>query len=86
MQIQESDKSASVKVNADQLSLAIGKGGQNVRLAAHLTGWKINIREMESGEIKEVAEPTEAKGEVEEAKEIIEEAQEVPVTEETKTE
>ena len=86
VQIQESDKSASVKVNADQLSLAIGKGGQNVRLAAHLTGWKINIREMESGEIKEVAEPTEAKGEVEEAKEIIEEAQEVPVTEETKTE
>lgn len=28
----------------DQLSLAIGKGGQNVRLAAHLTGWKIDVR------------------------------------------
>jgi N utilization substance protein A len=28
----------------DQLSLAIGKGGQNVRLAAKLTGWKIDVR------------------------------------------
>ena len=27
-----------------QLSLAIGKEGQNARLAAHLTGWKIDIR------------------------------------------
>ena len=28
----------------DQLSLAIGKGGQNVRLAAKLTGWRIDIK------------------------------------------
>jgi N utilization substance protein A len=28
----------------DQLSLAIGRGGQNVRLAARLTGWKIDVR------------------------------------------
>lgn len=41
---------ATVKVPADQLSLAIGKGGQNVRLAAKLTGWKITIAE-ESGRI-----------------------------------
>jgi len=34
---------AKVKVPADQLSLAIGKGGQNVRLAAKLTGWKVDI-------------------------------------------
>jgi N utilization substance protein A len=33
-----------VYVNEDQLSLAIGKGGQNVRLAAKLTGWKIDVR------------------------------------------
>lgn len=39
---------AVVHVPADQLSLAIGKGGQNVRLAAKLTGWKITIAE-ESG-------------------------------------
>lgn len=36
---------AVIKVPADQLSLAIGKGGQNVRLAAKLTGWKITIAE-----------------------------------------
>lgn len=36
---------AHVKVPSDQLSLAIGKGGQNVRLAAKLTGWKITIVE-----------------------------------------
>ena len=33
-----------VIVPTDQLSLAIGKGGQNVRLAARLTGWKIDVR------------------------------------------
>jgi len=37
-------KMASVTVGEDQLSLAIGKGGQNVRLAAKLTGWKIDIK------------------------------------------
>lgn len=39
----EEEKSAFVEVKEDQLSLAIGRGGQNVRLAAKLTGWKINI-------------------------------------------
>lgn len=39
----ESEKIATVTVAEDQLSLAIGKEGQNVRLAAKLTGWKINI-------------------------------------------
>jgi len=33
-----------VFVPSDQTSLAIGKNGQNVRLAAKLTGWKIDIR------------------------------------------
>lgn len=36
-------KIARVKVSPDQQSLAIGKGGQNVRLAAKLTGWKIDV-------------------------------------------
>lgn len=36
---------ATVKVATEQLSLAIGRGGQNVRLAARLTSWKINILE-----------------------------------------
>lgn len=37
------DNSMTMVVEDDQLSLAIGKGGQNARLAAKLTGWKINI-------------------------------------------
>ena len=47
IQINEEEKSAVVQVSEDQLSLAIGKGGQNVRLAARLTGWKIDIQNLE---------------------------------------
>jgi N utilization substance protein A len=43
VQINEDEHLASVSVGADQLSLAIGKGGQNVRLAAKLTNWRITI-------------------------------------------
>lgn len=43
IEINEEEKSASVTVPEHQLSLAIGKSGQNVRLAARLTGWKIDI-------------------------------------------
>ena len=41
--LNEETKEAKVGVMEDQLSLAIGKAGQNVRLAARLTGWKIDI-------------------------------------------
>jgi len=41
--IDEQEKIAKVQVPEEQLSLAIGKKGQNVRLAARLTGWKIDI-------------------------------------------
>lgn len=44
VKINESEKQATVLVSEDQQSLAIGKGGQNVRLAAKLTGWKIDIQ------------------------------------------
>ena len=40
----EDDKSSYVIVPDYQLSLAIGKSGQNARLAAKLTGWKIDIK------------------------------------------
>ena len=40
----EITKSARVIVPDDKLSLAIGKGGQNVRLAAKLTNWKIDVK------------------------------------------
>jgi N utilization substance protein A len=43
--LNEDTKEAKVGVLEDQLSLAIGKAGQNVRLAARLTGWKIDIAE-----------------------------------------
>ncbi|HPW34190.1 MAG TPA: transcription termination factor NusA [Candidatus Paceibacterota bacterium] len=42
---------ALVLVPEDQLSLAIGKGGQNVRLAAKLTGWKIDVRSQSNPDI-----------------------------------
>jgi N utilization substance protein A len=44
VQLNEETKSAFVVVPDNQLSLAIGKSGQNVRLAARLTGWRIDIR------------------------------------------
>lgn len=44
VEINEEEKRAEVEVSEDQQSLAIGKGGQNVRLAAKLTGWKIDIK------------------------------------------
>jgi N utilization substance protein A len=42
--LNEEERSAYVIVPETQLSLAIGRGGQNVRLAARLTDWKIDIR------------------------------------------
>lgn len=44
IKLNEEERSAYVVVPDNQLSLAIGKGGQNVRLAARLTEWKIDIR------------------------------------------
>ncbi len=77
--VDEEKKSALVVVADSQLSLAIGKNGQNVRLAARLTGWKIDIisateYEKEKAERdKEIkaalAEETEALHQQEEARE-----------------
>ncbi|PPA72026.1 transcription termination factor NusA [Jeotgalibacillus proteolyticus] len=44
VQVKEEDKATTVVVPDYQLSLAIGKRGQNARLAAKLTGWKIDIK------------------------------------------
>lgn len=46
--IDTEERQAHVLVAEDQLSLAIGKEGQNVRLAARLTGWKIDIKDIAS--------------------------------------
>lgn len=50
IQIIDSEHHAIVDVAEDQLSLAIGKGGQNVRLAAKLTGWRIDIKSKDTAE------------------------------------
>ncbi len=60
IEIDEKEHKATVEVANDQLSLAIGKGGQNVRLAAKLTGWRIDIK----GDEKEVAKTDGEKVEV----------------------
>ncbi len=67
VKINEAEKQAVVTVAEDQQSLAIGKGGQNVRLAAKLTGWKIDIQSAKS-------EPAPAPEKSESKKEEVEEA------------
>jgi len=51
IEINEAEQSAVVTVAEDQQSLAIGKGGQNVRLAAKLTGWRIDIQSAKGEEL-----------------------------------
>lgn len=58
LELNDDEHKATIEVTPDQLSLAIGKGGQNVRLAAKLTGWKIDIKGSEA----ELAETTQAEG------------------------
>lgn len=48
IQLDPSRKNVHIKVDADQLSLAIGKRGQNARLTSRLTGWDISIEKDES--------------------------------------
>jgi N utilization substance protein A len=50
--VDEERHSMDVVVEEDQLALAIGKGGQNVRLASELTGWQLNIMTTEEREQK----------------------------------
>ncbi|MFA6995549.1 MAG: transcription termination factor NusA [Patescibacteria group bacterium] len=62
---------AIVKVSPDKLSLAIGKAGQNVRLAARLTGWKIDIIEASEAGEKKVLGVDDENIEINEENEII---------------
>src|SRR3989338_1029475 len=55
IKLDKENKKALVIVNPDQLSLAIGKHGQNVRLASKLTGWDLDIRTKEIILVKEQA-------------------------------
>src|SRR5579863_6033167 len=60
--LRESDHTALVTVQERQLSLAIGKDGQNARLAAKLTGWRVDVTKPAEGEVYD--EPAEERHEV----------------------
>ena len=60
--VDERAKTARVVVPDYQLSLAIGKEGQNARLAARLTGWRIDIRSDAAPEPEVLASPAEDVG------------------------
>ena len=73
VEINEEEKTALVVVPDYQLSLAIGKSGQNARLAAKLTNWKIDIKSV--SQMKEEMEAQEAL----ESTDFVEEDIELPV-------
>ncbi len=87
IEVDEAEHKATIEVAEDQLSLAIGKGGQNVRLAAKLTGWRIDIKGTGAAE-EEVADAPEVEEKTEEAPTDTEnvEKEEVVVAEEVKEE
>ncbi|MFH1429917.1 MAG: transcription termination factor NusA [Candidatus Uhrbacteria bacterium] len=88
VELNEKTHTAVVRVPQEQFSLAIGRSGQNVRLAARLTGWKINVQEAigDSTGAEAVASPDgeEVEGDVpateEDASEVVIEA--TPIVEE----
>jgi transcription termination/antitermination protein NusA len=87
VEIDEAEHKATVEVSDDQQSLAIGRGGQNVRLAAKLTGWRIDIHstKVEAPEEEDSAEVEDADTEVvasPEAPEVTVDTAETPVVDE----
>ncbi|MFH1194030.1 MAG: transcription termination factor NusA [bacterium] len=78
----EADKSAVVSVAPDQFSLAIGRSGQNVRLAARLSGWNIKVKEVRNDDVA----PAEAVAEASEDGEAVAAAEESAAPVEEKTE
>lgn len=73
--LNEGERRAYVYVNPDQRALAIGKRGQNVRLASILTGWELDIMD--------VSEMPEAKQKAAEAKQEVLEVKSLPITPES---
>lgn len=82
VELSKEEQSATVVVPDKQLSLAIGKEGQNARLAAKLTGWRIDIRGASVAEAKRLEEPKLAAATVA-PEEVVEVAEEKAVTEKT---
>lgn len=83
LKLNKKEKSVFVKVEKNQLSLAIGKAGQNVRLASQLAGWKINVGEEKPKPKKEKAKQKNKK-ESEKTKKETKETKEKPTKKEKK--
>ena len=81
VELNEAEKTARVKVAGDQYSIAIGRGGQNVRLAARLTGWHVTV-EAPVGKVSEAEVET---GEAPAREAVTEESTKVQTTEEART-
>jgi N utilization substance protein A len=66
VQVNDAELNAKVVVPDDQLSLAIGKSGQNARLAARLTGWKIDVKSYSAfaQDMQEQEQEQEAQGDI----------------------
>ncbi len=79
--VDEERHSMDVVVAEDQLALAIGKGGQNVRLASELTGWQLNIMTTEEREQKSEAETSVVRALFMEKLDVDEEVAEILVSE-----
>lgn len=80
VRLNEEEGIATVVVPDNQLSLAIGKEGQNVRLAAKLTEWRVDIKSASAAEAEKAEAAPSAEAEEEEAVEVSEEVPvEVPV-------
>ncbi len=75
--LDEEEREAKVLVSEDQQSLAIGRGGQNVRLAAKLTGWKIDIQSVKPEGVEEGSAATTSKESVDEA--VAQDTKEAPL-------
>lgn len=63
VELDEAEHKATITVAEDQQSLAIGRGGQNVRLAAKLTGWRIDIQSVKGETVAEATETGEVAAE-----------------------
>jgi len=93
VEMDEEEHKATVEVAEDQQSLAIGRGGQNVRLAAKLTSWRIDIHSVEGDSVAEtddrgavtINESDEEEAPTEEASEEVEAAPEEEPKEDTTT-
>ncbi|MBP9760470.1 MAG: transcription termination/antitermination protein NusA [Candidatus Pacebacteria bacterium] len=78
VEVDENERRAVVEVAEDQQSLAIGRGGQNVRLAAKLTGWRIDIHSTAGDSMAE----SDQKGEVTFVDEVTESSDQIKVDDE----